>query len=106
MESYLFLFLNSCPSLELYHDVEAITSRTINTYTLGEHIGSQWGLGRILRWTPAAPAQKLASAEDREASLRSVGLYKVQGDTVAAVMGGIFYQFVGSLLFYFLSANP
>lgn len=97
LESYLLLFLTSSPALKPTHDMDAIISRTLNTYVLGEHIGSKWGLGRALRWTPTVPAHKLKPNEDQQALLRNVGLYKVQGDAVAAVMGGIFYQFVRPL---------
>lgn len=71
-----------------------MVSRALNTYVLGEHVGPRWGLGRALRWTPTVSATKLKSVEDRNTMLRNVGLYKVQGDAVAAVIGGIFYQFV------------
>ncbi|TFK33970.1 ribonuclease-III-like-domain-containing protein [Crucibulum laeve] len=91
LESYLLLFLQSSKALQPNDNIDAIITRTIGSYTLGDHIGRRWGLGRGMRWTPAAPARRLA--EDREASMVSVGLYKVQGDAVAAVMGGIFHQF-------------
>lgn len=73
-------------------------SRTLNSYVLGEHVGSIWGIGRVLRWTPTVAAAKLRPDEDQKELLKSVGLYKVQGDTVAAVMGGIYQQFVRSTL--------
>ncbi|TFK62165.1 hypothetical protein BDN72DRAFT_848972 [Pluteus cervinus] len=97
LETYLLLFLNSSRSLKHDHDLEHIASRTLNTYVLGEHIGAHWGLGRMLRWTPTVPAEKLKMVESDPSVLRNVGLYKVQGDTVAAVMGGIFQQFGGSV---------
>lgn len=87
------LFLHSC-SLQPSHDLEDIASRALNSYVLGEHIGSQWGLGRILRWTPTVSRDNLDKVSSNPTVLRSAGLYKVQGDTVAAVLGGIFYQFV------------
>ncbi|KAF4603970.1 hypothetical protein EYR40_001145 [Pleurotus pulmonarius] len=92
LESYLMLFLHSC-SLQPSHDLEDIASRALNSYVLGEHIGSQWGLGRILRWTPTVSRDNLDKVSSNPTVLRSAGLYKVQGDTVAAVIGGIFYQF-------------
>jgi hypothetical protein len=51
-----------------------------------------------MRWTPTIPADKLKPGEDNREMLKSVGLYKVQGEAVSAVMGGIFYQFVGRSL--------
>lgn len=95
IESYLLLFLNSSSALKATHDLDAILNRTINTYILGEHVGSSWGLGRALRWTPAVPASQVSlTARDSRKLLRGVGFYKVQGDTVAAVVGGIYHQFV------------
>ena len=101
LEAYLLLFLQSSPALKHTHDLEHIASRTLNTHVLGEHVAPSWGLGRILRWTPPLPAKTLMLASDgtgeekaNVGALRSVGLYKVQGETVQAVMGGIFHQFV------------
>jgi hypothetical protein len=94
LESYLLLLLTSSSALHAKHDVEDIVSRTLNTYVLGEHVGPVWGLGRVLRWTPTVSAHKLRPDEDQKELLKSVGLYKVQGDAVAAVMGGIYQQFV------------
>lgn len=82
--------------------MEDIVSRTLNSYVLGEHIGSIWGIGRVLRWTPTVSASKLRPDEDQKELLKSVGLYKVQGDTVAAVLGGIYQQFVRSLFIFHL----
>ncbi|PFH49369.1 hypothetical protein AMATHDRAFT_63325 [Amanita thiersii Skay4041] len=93
IESYLLLFLNSSSALKPTHDLDVIVSRTLNTYLLGEHVGSSWGLGRALRWTPTLPAQQLKAMRDPQKLLRGVGLYKVQGDTVTAVLGGIYYHF-------------
>ncbi|KAF8327095.1 ribonuclease-III-like-domain-containing protein [Amanita rubescens] len=94
IESYLLLFLNSSSALKATHDLDAILNRTINTYILGEHVGSSWGLGRALRWTPAVPASQVSlTTHDSRKLLRGVGFYKVQGDTVAAVIGGIYHQF-------------
>lgn len=99
LESYLLLLLTSSPALHPKYDVEDIVSRTLNSYVLGEHIGSIWGIGRVLRWTPTVSASKLRPDEDQKELLKSVGLYKVQGDTVAAVMGGIYQQFVRSSIY-------
>ncbi|KAF8229401.1 hypothetical protein L208DRAFT_1402143 [Tricholoma matsutake] len=97
LEAYLLLLLNSSPALHPKHDLDDIVTRTLNSYTLGEYVGSAWGLGRMMRWTPTIPADKLKPGEDNRELLKSVGLYKVQGDAVSAVMGGIFYQFGGSV---------
>ncbi|KAJ7218297.1 hypothetical protein C8J57DRAFT_1194591 [Mycena rebaudengoi] len=97
--SYLLLLLASSPHLKASHDLHEITSNTLNTYFLGENVGSKWGLGRVMRWTPAIDATALAEEgiPDRTTVLKNVGLYKVQGDAVAAVVGGIFRQFGGSV---------
>jgi len=97
LEAYLLLFLNSSSALTPRHDLEHIVSCTLNTYKLGEHVAPVWGLGRVLRWTPTIPAAKLEDPEHDQVMLRSVGLYKVQGDAVSAVMGGIFDRFGGSV---------
>lgn len=103
LEAYLLLLLSSSPALHPKHDLEDIVSRTLNSYTLGERVGSVWGLGRIMRWTPTIPAEKLKPGEDNRDLLKSVGLYKVQGDAVSAVMGGIFYQFVRRFFVFCIS---
>jgi hypothetical protein len=94
LEGYLLLLLSSSPALYLKHDLHDMVQRTLNTYTLGQHVGSAWGLGRVMRWTPTIAADKLKAGHDNRELLKSVGLYKVQGEAVSAVMGGIFYQFV------------
>ncbi|KAF8699037.1 hypothetical protein AX14_001006 [Amanita brunnescens Koide BX004] len=98
IESYLLLFLNSSSALRSAHDLDAILNRTVNSYILGEHVGSSWGLGRALRWTPSIPASQMLSVNDGNRKLlKGVGFYKVQGDTVAAVIGGIYHQFGASV---------
>ena len=94
LDSYLQLFLTSSSALTPEHDVENIAYHTLHTYALGEHVGSKWGLGRNLRWVPAIAPEVREQVSDSP-DLRKVGLYKVQGDAVTAVMGGIFSQFVG-----------
>ena len=98
LEAYLHLLLSSSSALHPKHDLGDIVARTLNSYTLGERVGSVWGLGRVMRWTPTIAADKLKSGEDNRELLKSVGLYKVQGDAVFAVMGGISYQFVRRFL--------
>jgi hypothetical protein len=97
LDSYLHLFLTSSSTLTPEHDLEDIAYRTLHTYALGEHVGSKWGLGRSLQWVPAIAREvrEQVKAQPDSPDLRKVGLYKVQGDAVTAVMGGIFFQFVG-----------
>lgn len=52
-----------------------------------------------MRWVPTVSKEKLSGPGDKDGLLRSVGLYKVQGDAVAAVIGAIYEQFVRSSFF-------
>ncbi|KAF5343507.1 hypothetical protein D9756_011601 [Leucocoprinus leucothites] len=76
---------------------------TLHTYTVGHHVGSKWGLGRVMRWVPTVSKEKLDgplisdAPVGKDELLKSVGLYKVQGDAVAAVMGAIYEQFGASV---------
>jgi len=70
-------------------------SSTLNTNIIGEHVGPEWGVGRVMRWHPAAPASKLANMDKEVDIRRQVGLYKVQGETVEAILGGIYFHFGG-----------
>ncbi|KAJ6571870.1 ribonuclease-III-like-domain-containing protein [Mycena capillaripes] len=99
LESYLLLLLASSPHLKPSHDLQDIVSRVLNTYFLGEHIGSKWGLGRVMRWTPTIAASMLLeeARTDKTKLLKDVGLYKVQGDAATAVIGAIFQQFGASV---------
>ncbi|TFY66651.1 hypothetical protein EVG20_g4445 [Dentipellis fragilis] len=92
LESYMLLFIHSAPGLNPKYDYSNIAARAINTYVLGEHIAPRWNLSEVVRWTP--PREVRAGNADE---LRSVGLFKVHGTTVEAVMGGIFHQFGGSV---------
>lgn len=94
MESYLLLMLHSSSALKKDHSLDEVVARALNSYTLGEVVGSKWGLGRAMRWTPSVSASLLRPEADQREMLRSVGLYKVQGDAVSAVVGGVFFQFV------------
>lgn len=87
LESYFLLFLHSSPDIPPTADYENIASRTLNTYLLGEHVAPKWSLGPALRWRPVGDVQ----GSPKNAS---VGLHKVQGTTVEAIMGGIYHQFV------------
>ncbi|KAF5368972.1 hypothetical protein D9758_003020 [Tetrapyrgos nigripes] len=96
LSTYLYLLLSSSPNLKPTDNIEEIVSSALNTYVLGEHVGSYWGLGRKIRWTPAVTAETARNIQGANL-LKSVGLYKIQGDTVAAVVGGIYEQFGGSV---------
>jgi len=68
---------------------------TLNTNVLGEWVGPEWGVGRVIRWTPSAPADRRAHMHEVADVRRQVGLYKVQGEAVEAIIGGIYFQFGG-----------
>ena len=72
-------------------------SSTLNTNILGEYVGPEWGVGRVIRWQPAAPAHKLVDIDKEVDVRRQVGLYKVQGEAVEAILGGIYFQFVSNV---------
>ncbi|KAK7462676.1 hypothetical protein VKT23_007264 [Stygiomarasmius scandens] len=97
LSTYLSLLLSSSPNLKPTDDVEEVVSSVLNTYDLGEHIGSGWGLGRAMRWTPAVSATTLQKVGAQPSVLKGAGLYKVQGEAVAAVMGGVYEQFGASV---------
>ncbi|KAG6901219.1 hypothetical protein C0995_015207 [Termitomyces sp. Mi166 len=97
MESYLLLMLHSSSALKKDHNLDEVVARTLNSYTLGEAVGSKWGLGRAMRWTPSISASLLRPEADQREMLRNVGLYKIQGDAVSAVVGGVFFQFGASV---------
>ena len=94
LAAYLQLFLHSSSALQPSDDVEAIMKSTLNTEFLGECVGREWGVGRVIRWTPSAPAHRLADMDRKVEVRRQVGLYKVQGEAVEAIIGGIYFQFV------------
>ncbi|EKM61237.1 uncharacterized protein PHACADRAFT_156461 [Phanerochaete carnosa HHB-10118-sp] len=102
LKSYLLLFVHSSSALKPHHDYEHILERVLNTYVLGEFVGPQWQLGKVMKWTPATQSESFAGDPmnvlqlGREAS-RSIGLYKVQGTAVEAVVGGVFHQFGGQV---------
>ncbi|KAF5349111.1 hypothetical protein D9756_009452 [Leucocoprinus leucothites] len=103
LESYLLLYLTSSKVLKPTHDFHFISMWTLHTYTVGHHVGSKWGLGRVMRWVPTVSKEKLDgplisdAPVGKDELLKSVGLYKVQGDAVAAVMGAIYEQFGASV---------
>ncbi|KAI0094939.1 ribonuclease-III-like-domain-containing protein [Irpex rosettiformis] len=99
LSTYLMLFLHSNPEINEGFDYELMTERALNTYTLGEYVGPKWGLPSVMKWRPVGLDEKFdvrdALRLGREAS-RSIGLYKVAGTTVEAVVGGVFHQFGGN----------
>ena len=102
LNSYLMLFLHSAPSISSEHDYELIAERTLNTYVLGEHVAPKWELGRVLKWSPVKTHPEVEGVAGDYSKLspkvtRTVGLYKVQGSAVEAVVGGIYHQFVSSV---------
>ena len=105
LSAYLQLFLHSSSALQPQDDAEEIMRMTLNTDFLGEYVGPEWGVGRVIRWTPSAPAHRLAEIEKRVDVRRQVGLYKVQGEAVEAIIGGIYFQFVSQCLFFFGGSN-
>ncbi|KIK82752.1 hypothetical protein PAXRUDRAFT_35530 [Paxillus rubicundulus Ve08.2h10] len=110
LESYFLLFIHEVTQGRSHHDYEVLVSRALNTYLLGEHVAPRWSLGRVLRWVPTVSQDTLRIAQlqksDTESEdalmaspgiLRGVGLYKVMGEAVQAVVGGVYHQFGGSV---------
>ncbi|KII84584.1 hypothetical protein PLICRDRAFT_146714 [Plicaturopsis crispa FD-325 SS-3] len=110
LEAYLLLFLHSAQPEG--HDYAAIASSTLNTYTLGENVAPLWNLGRALRWVPTVsqkftPTGRHAGPAAVDAGegvtrwgpeiLKSVGMYKVHGEAVQAVVGAVYHQYGGSV---------
>ena len=99
------MFIHSSPALQPDHDFEKLTLHALNTYTLGEHVSPNWRLGKVVKWKPMNVgnlSRPLGPDADVPAPLatvtgeasRSIGMYKVHGTTVEAVVGGVFHQFV------------
>ncbi|PCH36760.1 hypothetical protein WOLCODRAFT_140571 [Wolfiporia cocos MD-104 SS10] len=108
LQTYLHLFISGSPALEPEHDFGLIAVRAVNPYVLGEYVAPKWALGRVLRWTPVAgqlAGSEAAKDEDARGILerfgpdrsRSVGLYKVMGTTVEALVGAVYHQFGGAV---------
>lgn len=95
MSAYLLLFLQSSRNLSTMDSTEDIASNTLHTNLLGEHVGHAWGVGRVMVWQPSIRTDSRAGGSVSSESLRSAGLYKVQGETVQAIMGAIYQQHVG-----------
>jgi hypothetical protein len=100
LAAYLQLFLHSSSALDPSDDVEVILKSTLNTDFLGEYVGPEWGVGRVIRWKPSAPADRLVDIDRKVDVRRQVGFYKVQGEAVEAIMGGIYFQFVSKFFFW------
>lgn len=105
MQSYLLMFIHSSPALRPDHDFEKFISHALNTYTLGELVAPKWELGKVTKWKPMnvgnlsrplGPDDDVPSpfADVKGDNARSIGMYKVHGTTVEAVVGGVFHQFV------------
>ncbi|KZT64966.1 hypothetical protein DAEQUDRAFT_677623 [Daedalea quercina L-15889] len=88
MQFYLLALLDSSPSLRQDHEFDHIAEHALNTYLLGEHVATAWSLGEALKWSPASTATT-------EVSSKNVGLYKVLGGAVEAIVGGVNHQFGG-----------
>jgi dsRNA-specific ribonuclease len=110
LESYYLLFVHEAAQGRTHYDYDRLTSRALNTYFLGEHVAPRWSLGRVLLWVPTAPKETLRTAQTQHPDseldealkassgiAKSVGLYKVMGEAVQAVMGGVYHQFGGSV---------
>jgi len=121
------MFLHSSSASDPKHDYDMIIARTLNTYGLGQFVAPKWYLGRVLRWQPTIdPRAKFnyevknrgnGSGVDVDPELavalrahpnvaRGVGLYKVMGEAVQAIVGGAYHQFVSfDFDFYSLGLN-
>jgi len=69
-------------------DFEELAEKILDTHVLGTIVGEPWQLEGIMRWTDAK------NPNDSTGTL-SVGMRKVRGATVEAIIGGIFHQFGG-----------
>ncbi|EIN08782.1 hypothetical protein PUNSTDRAFT_86813, partial [Punctularia strigosozonata HHB-11173 SS5] len=112
LAAYMHTFLASAPRPEGKHvNAEEVAERVLNTYCLGEFVGVDWQLGRVVRWTPPEAGagahrepgdefddrRRPQFGEDGKKVWRgTVGFYKVTGTTVEAIIGGIFHQHGGT----------
>ena len=101
------LFIHEAARGRGHHDYDRLISRALNTYFLGEHVAPRWTLGRVLLWVPTASKETLRTAQTQKPDIelgealaaspgiaKSVGLYKVMGEAVQAMVGGVYHQFV------------
>ncbi|KAF8189302.1 ribonuclease-III-like-domain-containing protein [Pholiota molesta] len=94
LSAYLLLFLQASPNLMSTDDIEGIALSALHTNLLGEHVAHEWGVGRVLVWQPSiASGQSITDME----VLRSAGLYKVQGETIQAIVGAVYNQYGASV---------
>ena len=103
MNLSLQLLLQSLPPSNYTFDADDVAYRTLFSNLLGEKVGSAWNLSKVMLWTPAVPGQQQFKGKEVDRSEfipGRAGLYKVQGVTVEAVMGGIFHQYVCDLVFF------
>lgn len=78
LHAYLTLFLHSQDASGLpvfhtetsqqmtlpQHNYDDLCGTIINTYALGEHVGREWQLERIMRWTPARVSCPIKNWDD------------------------------------------
>ncbi len=99
------MFIHSSPALRPDHDYEKFILHALNTYTLGELVAPKWELGKATKWKPMNVgnlSRPLGPDDDGPSpfvdvkgdNARSIGMYKVHGTTVEAVVGGVFHEFV------------
>ncbi|KAF8954895.1 hypothetical protein BDZ97DRAFT_1907982 [Flammula alnicola] len=85
-------FPPSSPNLASTDDIEDIASCALHTNLLGEHVGHEWGVGRVVVWQPSIPSNKSLQDKTDLEVLRAAGLYKIQGETIQAIMGAVYHQ--------------
>ncbi|KZT04915.1 uncharacterized protein LAESUDRAFT_702867 [Laetiporus sulphureus 93-53] len=107
LQSYLLMFVHQSPALRPDHDYEMIMERTLNTRVLGRHVAPAWEFGELIKWRPVTvgplahrPADDdikrfIATLDPSTAS--TVGVHKVHGTSVEALVGGVFHQFGGAI---------
>lgn len=127
LNTYTLLFLQSVAQelvrsgrgTEASYDLDTITYRALHTHHLGQFVGAKWNLLDVMLWTPFQPQRRERKAgtglvetwetEGESDALReravgrglvpqSPGLYKIGGTTVEGIMGGVFHQFVRTVL--------
>jgi hypothetical protein len=86
LEAYTMLFLHSMgPKADA--NWAASAERILSTHSFGQHIAPRWQLAKHIRWTPPTPNGGFGKSE-------TIGLYKVAGTAVEAIVGAVFHQFV------------
>lgn len=93
-ESYLLFWLHSLPpAVSARYNFDQTSARVLNTYVLGELVAPKWGISTRMRWSSPHVDVKY---DTEPGNARQIGLYKVAGMGVEAVVGGIYHQFVRS----------